>query len=499
MGDKGDPPHAFSPSAGYDAFHSHGSSSRINSEVFLQAALRNIHRPDTVTWIKAEDCDILGFAEAGHANARKDDSDETYAAIRKYKVPARSLDEPQGSVTDDILFARWQYEWNGRSMPCYKLKWVDDWGWHVREYYAVVTDGTSMKDGHCSFTEELIKTCGAWTQKLHDEVYMYEDGDWQKNKELFKAVVKASWDDVIIKPAMKTDIINDVDSFFGARATYQEYNIPWKRGVILHGPPGCGKTISIKALMNTVRHQGVANLYVKSFKASGCQSDQASIRQIFTKARAVAPALLIFEDLDSLVTDELRSFFLNEVDGVEENNGILIIGSTNHLDRLDTSITKRPSRFDRKYHFEPPSEPERLLYCQYWQQKLSANPAIDFTEEICQAVAALTDGFTFAYLKEVFVQSLLIHARGRADDAVTDSGPETPSKTKRTEQLKEELTTTLKTSTFFRTLCRQIDALVEDLGVGSEEVAGKEESEDQDGKEAVKPAEAEAGKEGDHD
>jgi transitional endoplasmic reticulum ATPase len=94
--------------------------------VFLQAALRKIHRPDTVTWIKAEDCDILGFAEAGHANARKDDSDETYAAIRKYKIPARSLDEPQGSVTDDILFARWQYKWNGRSVPCYKLKWVDD-------------------------------------------------------------------------------------------------------------------------------------------------------------------------------------------------------------------------------------------------------------------------------------------------------------------------------------------------------------------------------------
>jgi transitional endoplasmic reticulum ATPase len=363
----------------------------------------------------------------------------------------------------------------------------------------VVTDGTSMKDGHCTFTEELIKTCGAWTQQLHDEVYMYEDGDWKKNKQLFNAVVKASWDDVIIKPAMKTDITNDVDSFFGARATYQEYNIPWKRGVILHGPPGCGKTISIKALMNTVRHQGVANLYVKSFKASGCQSDQASIRQIFTKARAVAPALLIFEDLDSLVTDELRSFFLNEVDGVEENNGILIIGSTNHLDRLDTSITKRPSRFDRKYHFEPPSEPERLLYCQYWQQKLSANPAIDFTEEICQAVAALTDGFTFAYLKEVFVQSLLIHARGRADDAVADSGPEKSSKTKRTEQLKEELTTTLKGSTFFRTLCRQIDALVEDLGVGNEEVAGEEVPKDQDEKKAVESAKAEANKEGSHD
>jgi transitional endoplasmic reticulum ATPase len=498
MGDKGDPPHASSPSAAYDIFHKHGSNPRINSEVFLQAALRDIHRPNIVTWIKAADCDILGFAESGHANARKDDSDETHAAVRKYNIPARSLDEPQGSVTDEIIFARWQYEWNGRALLCYKMKWFDDRGYLPREYYAVVTETTSIKDGHCTFTEELIKACGTWTQELHDEVYMYEDGDWKKNKQLFNAVSKASWDDVIIQPAMKTDIVNDVDSFFGARETYQEYNIPWKRGVILHGPPGCGKTISIKALMNTVRHKSVANLYVKSFKASGCQSDQASIREIFVKARAVAPALLIFEDLDSLVTDELRSFFLNEVDGVEENNGILIIGSTNHLDRLDTSITKRPSRFDRKYHFEPPSEPERLLYCQYWQRKLSANSAIDFTEEICQAVAALTDGFTFAYLKEVFVQSLLIHARGRANDAVTDSAPKKLSRTKRTEQLNEGLATTLKGSTFFRTLCRQVDALVEDLGVGNEEVAGKELPKDQDREEALKSAEVEAEKDGGH-
>lgn len=468
MGDKGDPRYAFGPSAGYDVFHKHGSSQRINSEAFINAALRDIHRSDHVTWIKAEDCDILGFAEAGHANARLEDDKDAYTAIRRYKIPARVLDEPQGSVENEILFARYQYEWNGRSMLCYKLKWTDDWGFFPREYYAVVTDTTSIKDGHCVFTEDLIKTCGTWTQELHDEVYMYEDGDWQKNKTLFSSVSKASWDDVIISPAMKTDLINDVDSFFGAKSTYSEYNIPWKRGVILHGPPGCGKTISIKALMNTVRHQGVANLYVKSFKASGCQSDQASIRQIFTKARAVAPAMLIFEDLDSLVTDELRSFFLNEVDGVEENNGLLIIGSTNHLERLDTSITKRPSRFDRKYHFKTPLEPERILYCQYWQQKLQSNPAIDFTEEVCQAVAELTEGFTFAYLKEVFVQALLIHASGRAGDtsAAEPSEQGDSSKVKRSGQLRVELALALKTTQFFHTLCKQIDALVEDLDVG---------------------------------
>lgn len=69
---------------------------------------------------------------------------------------------------------------------------------------------------------------------------------------------------------------------------------------------------------------------------------------VFEKARMEAPCVLILEDLDSLINDANRSFFLNQLDGLENNDGLLVIGSTNHYDRLDPAITKRPSRFDRK-------------------------------------------------------------------------------------------------------------------------------------------------------
>ena len=69
---------------------------------------------------------------------------------------------------------------------------------------------------------------------------------------------------------------------------------------------------------------------------------------VFEKARAEAPCVLILEDLDSLINDNNRSFFLNQLDGLENNDGLLVIGSTNHYERLDPAITKRPSRFDRK-------------------------------------------------------------------------------------------------------------------------------------------------------
>jgi len=172
-----------------------------------------------------------------------------------------------------------------------------------------------------------------------------------KNRELWRAVQGSSWDEVILDPEMKQHLIEDVQGFFNSKDLYQELAVPWKRGMIFHGVPGNGKTISIKALMSSLyaRPDAIPSLYVKSFET--CQGPQYSIRSIFSQARASAPCLLIFEDLDSLVTKDTRSYFLNEVDGLESNDGILIIGSTNHLDHLDPAISKRPSRFDRKYHF----------------------------------------------------------------------------------------------------------------------------------------------------
>jgi transitional endoplasmic reticulum ATPase len=74
----------------------------------------------------------------------------------------------------------------------------------------------------------------------------------------------------------------------------------------------------------------------------------SGIRAVFERARREAPCLLVLEDLDSLITDRNRSFFLNELDGLEGNDGLFLIGSTNHPERLDGSLSNRPSRFDRK-------------------------------------------------------------------------------------------------------------------------------------------------------
>jgi transitional endoplasmic reticulum ATPase len=153
----------------------------------------------------------------------------------------------------------------------------------------------------------------------------------------------------------------------------------------------------------------IESLYVKTLASFA--GPEYSIRQIFLKARQMAPCLLIFEDIDSLVGPASRSYFLNEVDGLESNHGILMIGSTNHLERLDPGIAKRPSRFDRKYIFENPNRDERIQYSDYWRKKLSDNKNIDFPKEMNAAVADITNDFSFAYMKEAFVAALLVIVR----------------------------------------------------------------------------------------
>lgn len=70
-------------------------------------------------------------------------------------------------------------------------------------------------------------------------------------------------------------------------------------------------------------------------------------------------------------------------------------------------MQKRPSRFDRKYFFPDPNLKERTAYCHFWQRKLSDNKDIDFPDKLCTAIAEITVDFSFAYMQEAFVASLL--------------------------------------------------------------------------------------------
>src|SRR4029077_18785777 len=107
-------------------------------------------------------------------------------------------------------------------------------------------------------------------------------------------------------------------------------------------------------------------------------TDHAQIRSVFERARKTTPCLLVLEDLDSLINDLNRSFFLNELDGFAANTGILVLATTNHPERLDPALLNRPSRFDRKYLFALPAHTERHAYICAWNAALE--PALQIPD-----------------------------------------------------------------------------------------------------------------------
>ncbi|KAL0562813.1 hypothetical protein V5O48_019265, partial [Marasmius crinis-equi] len=212
--------------------------------------------------------------------------------------------------------------------------------------FGIVTQNFVLHEGPETNIRTLLLSVGNWASKLHNEIWVFDQGYWRKDPNLWYEIQKAEWKDVILKDEFKTSLQKDVYGFFDSEDLYKDLGIPWKRGLIMHGPPGNGKTISLKVIMKTCDAKGYAPLYVKSFQSF--MGDEYSMTVVFNKARQLAPCVVVLEDLDSLITDSNRSFFLNQLDGLEGNDGLLVIGTTNHFDRLDPGLSSRPSRFDRK-------------------------------------------------------------------------------------------------------------------------------------------------------
>ncbi|KAK4540266.1 hypothetical protein LTR36_009671 [Oleoguttula mirabilis] len=370
-------------------------------------ALRRAHEGVVVTAIPSSNVPLRAFAAAGFATCELDTETDSFASWRGYRPP--TLRHNKGNIAESVHFAKYHYKFANEDFVLYTLG--------AMQYVLKERRDSESALGPSRATDTLIQTIGDWLLSDQEVVWVY-DRYWTRSKPLWQQVQRASWDKVILDENVKKELTEVANKFFASRDVYKDLGVPWKRGLLFHGPPGNGKTISIKALMKTLldREDPIPALYVKSAPQT------YDIRNVFSQARALAPCMLILEDIETIVTAQTRSYFFNEMDGLENNDGLFVVASTNFLDRLDPGLTKRPSRFDRKYLFPLPNEHERMLYCEYWRHKLSSKRSIDFPKKLCPAMAHVTSGFSFAFLQECFVATLLILARRetgiveRADD-----------------------------------------------------------------------------------
>jgi len=202
-----------------------------------------------------------------------------------------------------------------------------------------------------------------------------------------------NWDELFLPKNIKDEIKALVENFLASQDFYLKNKIPWKRGILLYGKPGNGKTSIIRTIMSAYNFKPVTIV---------AGANDEAVREAFSYAEEQSPSLLYFEDLDSLLEKSVDiSSFLNLMDGISAKNGLLVIATANDVKKLKTNITDRPSRFDRKFEIPLPNAEMALIYLKRWfGNLLSAKKAKEL------AKYAEKYEFSYAYLKELYISSM---------------------------------------------------------------------------------------------
>jgi transitional endoplasmic reticulum ATPase len=188
-------------------------------------------------------------------------------------------------------------------------------------------------------------------------------------REVFVEVPNVGWSDVGGLAETRARLVEAVEWPLQYPGLFAQAGIKPPKGILLSGPPGCGKTLLAKALASESKVNFISVKGPELLSKYVGESERA-VRDVFRKARQAAPCIVFFDEIDALVparsggtsdshvTERVLSQFLAELDGVEELRGVLVLGATNRADILDPAIV-RPGRFDEIVEIPPPDEAGR--------------------------------------------------------------------------------------------------------------------------------------------
>ena len=214
----------------YSDFEKHSSADIRSTDVVISASIRRHHPDLTLTVTTTSICDLLGFADkGGFATANLVLGGGSFAAVRRYSPPARRSDDVEGVLEDKISFARYDYAWFEKDFIIYIVDCFSEPVCTGQNTFILHRpQGNETPHSQSSVTDELIVAASQWTLELHNEILVFDMGAWTKSRDLWKSVQDASWKDVILDEGTKQSLISDVEGFYDAKDTYEQYGVPWK-------------------------------------------------------------------------------------------------------------------------------------------------------------------------------------------------------------------------------------------------------------------------------
>jgi len=212
----------------------------------------------------------------------------------------------------------------------------------------------------------------------------------------FQGVPDTSWSDLILDSSIIQLVKNDFESFFEREEWFRRNRLPFRRGYLLYGPPGNGKTSVIRAMLSTKTLSGCTiNLFASD-------TDDGDLTNLFGYAADHAPSLIVLEDLDrafprgsGVRTNVSLQALLNCLDGIATHYGVIVVATANEPTVLDPAILRRPGRFDRVVEFPNPNDACRAEYFLHLQKNI--------TESDLRRLVTDSSGLSFAQLREAYI------------------------------------------------------------------------------------------------
>jgi transitional endoplasmic reticulum ATPase len=225
-------------------------------------------------------------------------------------------------------------------------------------------------------------------------------------REVQVQVPNVSWDEVGGLTELKEELREAVEWPLKYKEAFDFVDVEAPKGILLHGPPGTGKTLIAKALAKMTESNFIS-IKGPELLSKWVGESEKGVREIFRKARQVAPCIIFLDEVDALVprrgssgsesnvTQNVVSQILTEIDGLEELHNVLIIGATNRIDIVDEALL-RPGRFDRIIEVPNPDSKgrEQIFKIHTKKKPLADNVSISKLVE-------LTHGFSGAEIAAV--------------------------------------------------------------------------------------------------
>lgn len=244
-------------------------------------------------------------------------------------------------------------------------------------------------------------------------------------RELFAERPTVSWEDVGGLETVRQTLTEAVVWPLRHAPLLERAGIRPPRGMLLHGPPGVGKTLVAAALARASEANFIPVKGPQLLSMWVGESERA-LRKLFHTARQAAPCLIFFDELDALapprgsdasqVSERLVGQLLTELDGIEELRGVLVLAATNRLDRIDPALL-RPGRFELVVELPLPDEPARVAILAVHTRTMPLAPDVDLA-----ALAAATAGASGADLAGLCRRAALAAVRERL--AAGDADPD---------------------------------------------------------------------------